>query len=105
MSRNINVNPDHYKVAGRERQGERGSDQPERVVDRARPDHARAELLLRRSTLELSDFLEPMGVEFDTLREARRNRHSGGRRPIRDLRQRDTDIYGAVDAELEVVRD
>jgi len=22
MSRNINVNPDHYKVAGRERQGE-----------------------------------------------------------------------------------
>jgi len=30
MSRNINVNPDHYKVAGRERQGEAVLQQAER---------------------------------------------------------------------------
>ena len=57
--------------------------------------HAGAQLLLRR----------PLGLELVTVRQARCNGHSGGRRPIRDLRQRDTDIYGAVVAELEVVRD
>jgi hypothetical protein len=34
MSKNINVNPDHYKVAGRERQGENVVHQVEKSKER-----------------------------------------------------------------------
>jgi hypothetical protein len=49
MSKNINVNPDHYKVAGRERQGEQVIHEVEkREIKRQRRDEKRVRNQERR---------------------------------------------------------
>lgn len=83
MSKNINVNPDHYKVAGRERQGE------DIVQQRHKTRYAKAQHELDERAQQRSESLQGMaerataqggeGEHFD--REAARPPRSGGGAP------------------------